>query len=255
MRVHDDQHGVGTPPLRLFTQSAVPTDRCARKIVRFLTVLVVRSRRLKGKPFGARPSSMPRHLHSLSVRGNLSSKSHNAGGRIVSLSFQLGRADLAAAAKYVAEHNPSIKGELFRAQLFCGILAGGVAVAIIFMTAHTLRFSELLFPALSALVAYLLGGYLLKRSYIDGVVAIVSDRKPTFSRTMTLVLQEDGLAGSSEVGSSTILWSAIQHMDEDAQYIYLSLPSASTILIPNHAFTSGDQRETFLTTIRSRVNK
>ena len=198
---------------------------------------------------------MPRPLHSLAAYGNLSSKSHNAGGRIVWLSFQLGRADLAAAAKYVAEHNPSIKGELFRAQIFCGILAGGVALAIIFMTAHTVQFSELVFPAVSALVAYLLGGYLLKRSYIDRVVAIASDRKPTFSRTMTLVLQEDGLAGSSEVGSSTILWSAIQHVDEDAQYIYLTLPSASTILIPNHAFTSGDQRETFITTIRSRVKK
>jgi hypothetical protein len=190
----------------------------------------------------------------LPAYGTLNSKPHNAGGNIVSLSFQLGRADLAAAAKYVAEHNPSIKGQLFRAQLFCGILAGGALVAIIFMTTHTIRFSDLAFPAVSALVSYFLGGYLLKRSYIDRVVAIASDRKPTFSRTMTLVLQEDGLAGSSEVGSSIILWSAIQHVDEDAQYIYLTLPSASTILIPNLAFTNDGQRDAFMTTLRSRIN-
>jgi hypothetical protein len=172
----------------------------------------------------------------------------------VSLSFQLGRADLAAAAKYVAEYNPSIKGQLFRAQLFCGILAGGALIAIIFITTHTVRFSDLVFPVVSTLIAYLLGGYLLKRSYIDRVVAIASDRKPTFSRTMTLVLQENGLAGSSEVGSSLILWSAIHHIDEDVQYIYLTLPSASTILIPKLAFTNDEQRDAFMTTVRSRIN-
>jgi hypothetical protein len=170
----------------------------------------------------------------------------------VTVSFQLRPHDLAAAARFIANHNASIKAQLVRAQIVCALLAGAALLVLAwFSTGGSLRLVDVVFALGAALVAYVFAVYYLKRNYIQRVVALASDKNPKFQRNMQYTIEADGLAAVSDLGTSTIHWSAIQHLDEDASYIYLSLPGVNTILIPKSAFPDSAQQDAFAKTLRS----
>jgi YcxB-like protein len=172
----------------------------------------------------------------------------------VTVSFQLRTTDLAAAARYVADHNPSIRTQLVSVQLICGFLgAASLLVTAWFNRGGSLRLVDILLALGTALLAYLFSMYYFKRSYIRRVVSIASDKNPNFQRNMKYEIQAEGLAAESDLGTSTLHWSAIQHMDEDTRYIYLSLPGTSTILIPKSAFSNTAEQQAFVTALRSHL--
>jgi hypothetical protein len=181
-------------------------------------------------------------------------KSGLKGAIRVTVSFQLRPHDLAAAARYIADHHASIKAQLVRAQIASALAAGGVLLALAwFRTGGRLRLVDIIVALGAALVAYLFAVFYLKRNYIRRVVALTSDKNPNFQRNMQYTIEADGLAAVSDLGTSTLHWSAIQRMEQDPTYIYLSLPGVSTILIPKSAFLNADQQEAFATSLRDHL--
>lgn len=161
---------------------------------------------------------------------------------------------MAAAARYIANHHSSIKAQFVRAQIVSALVASGVLLVVAWFTAGgRFRLVDILFALGTALVAYLFARYYLKRNYIQRFVALVSDKNPNFQRNMQYTIEPDGLASISDLGAGTIRWSAIQRMDEDPSYIYLSLPSVNTILIPKRAFLDIDQQEAFTKSLCSHL--
>ncbi|HEU5104119.1 MAG TPA: YcxB family protein [Roseiflexaceae bacterium] len=172
------------------------------------------------------------------------------------ISFQLRPVHLGAAAQYIAAHNASIKRQIIRAQITSAILAGVALLVLVWVrSSGQLQWSEGLVVLIGALVAYLVSSYTIKRDYVRRVVAVASDNNPNFQRNVTYEIQADGLATTSDLGESSVRWSAIQHISEDTSYIYLSLPGTSTIVIPHNAFATTEQQQAFARELRSHIGK
>ena len=170
------------------------------------------------------------------------------------VSFHIRTPDLAAAARYIAEHHPGIKAQLRRAEIVTALLAGVAFFGFVwFVTRGQLRLKDLLFVLGTAVAGYFFARYFLKRNYIQRVVALASDKNPNFQRAMQYTIGAEGLASVSDLGAGTIHWSAIERMDEDASYIYLTLPGVNTILIPKSAFRDAEQQAAFAAALRSHL--
>jgi hypothetical protein len=116
-----------------------------------------------------------------------------------------------------------------------------------------MRLTDLVFAFASAVIAFFVMGFLLRYSYIERFVNITSDGKPDFIRTITMSLEEDGITSTSDLGSGKLLWSALQQIDEDSNYIYLALPSATLLVIPKTSFPDSKRAQDFFTAVSARI--
>jgi len=174
----------------------------------------------------------------------------------VRISFQLRPIHIGAAAQYIATHNASVKKQLFFGQVIAAVLAGVGVLGFAWARASGhLPWWDGVIALGAALVAYAVSAYAIRSNYVRRVVALATDNNPQFQRTVTYEIQADSLATSSELGASTVRWSAIQRIAEDTHYIYLSLPGTGTIVIPHTAFATTDQQHAFVSELRSHVAK
>src|SRR5262245_5336587 len=98
----------------------------------------------------------------------------------MSISFQLNRVVLEAAAQFASLHQPAIKSQIARAKIICSVCVAIIICSLAVVSGGRIRATDLLFALISAVIGYFLMGFLVKRSFIQKFVQIASDGKPDF---------------------------------------------------------------------------
>jgi hypothetical protein len=171
----------------------------------------------------------------------------------VTITYRLFTADLVAAAKYIAVKIPSVKRQIIITPVIASIVAGAIILYLGYFGWGRLRVEELIFALVSAIFAYIFARFLAMSSFVGRFTKIASDGKPNFTRSITMSLEEAGIVSTSDLGTGTLFWSAIQEIDEDNRYIYIVLPSANVALIPKSAFSDQSQIEPFIANLKSHM--
>jgi hypothetical protein len=171
----------------------------------------------------------------------------------MTISYRLRKTELTAAAKYIAAKNASVRNQLLWTPIISAI---AVAITIFFLGLSSwgrIRSADLAFAFVSAIIIYFVTGFLFRYSYIERFIKIASDGQSDFTRTITMSLEEDGIASTSDLGSGKLLWSALREIEEDDKYIYLALPSANVVVIPKTSFSDDKQAQDFFTAVSAHI--
>lgn len=174
----------------------------------------------------------------------------------ITLYYQGSKKDILAIAKYVANNNQVIKDQLHRGQVGSVVITCIMLVGLIYMIDHTASVLNLaIMVIITGIISYFLYGYMIKYSYAKRVIAIAvgSTEQSTISRNTAVSVYDDGIAISSDASSGKLLWPIIQKIDDDKTHVYIVLPGANVIAVPNTAFNSAAHRQEFLSTCRSHI--
>jgi hypothetical protein len=100
------------------------------------------------------------------------------------------------------------------------------------------------FFALIAALTWLFEKRMTRRAIVD----LVKEEKPDKGQLgrHKLRLDETGLVESTAVGEARILWSGVDRIEHDPDYIYIYTAPSAAHLIPRRSFTSENEAEQFL---------
>jgi len=171
---------------------------------------------------------------------------------MMTVSYQLEEADLAAAARYTATHHPAIQGRLFWMQLILALVPGAVVILAAFMRLGFVRPFDMILAVISAGAAYLLAGYFLVRSYVRQALQL-SRSEGTGTRNLTLTIVESGIATTSEHGDRMLPWATILRVEQDQRHIYLPLAPTGLLVVPKHAFGDAAAAQAFIEELRAHA--
>jgi len=172
----------------------------------------------------------------------------------VSITYQLRAVDFDAGARYLMKNHHLIRRQFIQTEITSIVIA---IIMVLVLPYFVFREQYLLTVLISAV---LMTGYVvwfryyIRQSYIKRFIRISTNNDPQFSRNISLVLTEQGIASKSDVGTGEVFWSAIQKVAEDEIYIYLVIPPSNLIVIPKIGFQLPDSPNSFVQTIEKHIS-
>jgi hypothetical protein len=163
---------------------------------------------------------------------------------------------ITATAKYLAKSNPAINSQLFRAQVGATVIITVILAGAIYALNGRIRFNDALFILIWLIISYFFSGYITKYNYVKRFSSIVanSTSKSLITRNISISVNDREIAFSSDIGTSKLQRSAIQQIDEDGNYVYITLSGTSVITIPKNAFASETHQRDFIAMICSHIS-
>jgi len=172
------------------------------------------------------------------------------------IEFERSTDDLIEFALFHAAHSPSVRRQLFLAQITCALLFFFLAAGHGYIFAHAVTPLPVFFGLLGGVLGYFIFPP-INRSYTVHRIRTLAkegDNSGTLGY-LTVALSSAGIFSITRAGESRLDWSAIKRLAQSEKYLFIYISATSAWVIPKKAFPDDKTLREFTDFIQAHRQK
>ena len=169
------------------------------------------------------------------------------------IQYQSTLEDLLAFNRYHIEHSPSLRRYHWYVRIGASVLCVVVGLIMFYALEHSFRISPILYAVAIGMgvCAFFVLPPMIWSSTKKRIVRMFQEgQNKGMAAPTTLSIDESGIEANNGLGTSKLLWTAIERLAVTDEYAFLYVSAMNAVVVPKRAFASDAQRQEFVQLVR-----